>query len=120
MHLKGLIYNVMGYQSMSDKAIETELGARIKAWRLRLNLTQQQLSDATVLSLNVIKSLEAGKGKLSSLIAVLREFRLLHDLDSFIREPGLSPLQLAKQQGKVRQRASGKRLKRMPRESDEW
>lgn len=95
MHLKGLIYNVMGYQSMSDKAIETELGARIRAWRLRLNLTQQQLSDATVLSLNVIKSLEAGKGKLSSLIAVLREFRLLQDLDSFIREPGISPLQLA-------------------------
>lgn len=105
---------------MSDKAIEAELGARIKAWRLRLNLTQQQLSDATALSLNVIKSLEAGKGKLSSLIAVLREFRLLDDLDSFIRAPGISPLQLAKQQGKVRQRASGKRLQRVAGEGDEW
>ena len=110
----------MDYHSMSDKAVEAELGARIKAWRLRLNLTQQQLSDATALSLNVIKSLEAGKGKLSSLIAVLREFRLLDDLDSFIREPGISPLQLAKQQGKVRQRASGKRLQRVAGESDEW
>ena len=110
----------MNYNSMSDKAIEAELGARIKAWRLRLNLTQQQLSDATALSLNVIKSLEAGKGKLSSLIAVLREFRLLDDLDSYIREPGVSPLQLAKRQGKVRQRASGKRLQRVAGESDEW
>jgi transcriptional regulator with XRE-family HTH domain len=110
----------MDYHSMSDKAIEAELGARLKAWRLRLNLTQQQLSDATALSLNVIKSLEAGKGKLSSLIAVLREFRLLDDLDSFIREPGVSPLQLAKRQGKVRQRASGKRLQRVAGESDAW
>ena len=109
----------MYYSSMSDKAIEAELGARLKVWRLRLNLTQQQLSDATALSLNVIKSLEAGKGKLSSLIAVLREFRLLDDLDQFIREPGISPLQLARQHGKERQRASGKRVKHA-RESDEW
>jgi putative transcriptional regulator len=109
----------MNYYSMTDRAIGMELGARIKAWRLRLNLTQQQLSDATALSLNVIKSLEAGKGKLSSLIAVLREFRLLDDLDSFIREPGISPLQLARQHGKKRQRASGKRVK-SARNSDEW
>lgn len=105
---------------MTDEAIGAELGARLKAWRLRLNLTQQELSDATALSLNVIKSLEGGHGKLASLTAVLREFRLLDDLDAFIREPGVSPLQLARQKGKVRQRASGKRLKREAGESDEW
>ena len=105
---------------MTDEAIGAELGARLKAWRLRLNLTQQELSDATALSLNVIKSLEGGQGKLASLIAVLREFRLLDTLDTFIREPGVSPLQLARQKGRVRQRASGKRLKREAGESDEW
>jgi len=110
----------MDYQSMTDEAIGAELGARLKAWRLRLNLTQQELSDAAALSLNVIKSLEGGHGKLASVIAVLREFRLLDALDTFIREPGVSPLQLARQKGKVRQRASGKRLKREAGESDEW
>jgi len=110
----------MDFLSMTDKAIGEELGARLKAWRLRLNLTQQQLSDATALSLNVVKSLEAGNGKLSSLIAVLRELRLLQDLDALIREPGISPLQLARQQGKVRQRASGRRVKGDVRERDEW
>jgi putative transcriptional regulator len=110
----------MNYDSMSDKAIGEALGERLKAWRLRLNLTQQQLAEATALSLNVIKSLEAGKGKLSSVIAVLREFRLLEDLDAFIREPGISPLQLVKRQGKVRQRATGSRGKDSDKDADEW
>ncbi len=110
----------MNYDSMSDKAIGKALGERLKAWRLRLNLTQQQLAEAAALSLNVIKSLEAGKGKLSSVIAVLREFRLLEDLDVFIREPGISPLQLVKRQGKVRQRATGSRGKDSDKDADEW
>ena len=105
---------------MSDKAIAEVLGERIRTWRLRINLTQQQLADATALSLNVIKSLESGKGKLSSVIAVLREFRLLDDLDAFIREPGVSPLQLAKRQGKTRQRATGRRGKSPGETAEEW
>ncbi|MDB4409203.1 transcriptional regulator [Gammaproteobacteria bacterium] len=110
----------MNYNSMSDKAIAEVLGERIRTWRLRINLTQQQLADATALSLNVIKSLESGKGKLSSVIAVLREFRLLDDLDAFIREPGVSPLQLAKRQGKTRQRATGRRGKNADEAAEEW
>lgn len=99
----------MDYYSMTDKAIAAELGTRIKALRLRKNLTQQQVAEAVVLSLNSIKSLEAGKGKLSTLIAVLRELGALDALDSFIPEATISPLQLAKQHGKKRQRASGSR-----------
>jgi len=110
----------MNYDSMSDKVIGETLGERFRAWRLRLNMTQQQLADATALSLNVIKSLESGKGKLASMIAVLREFRLLEDLDAFIREPGVSPLQLVKRQGKVRQRATGSRGKGAAGDADEW
>jgi len=110
----------MNYNSMSDKAIAEAMGQRIRAWRLRNNQTQQHLADATGLSLNVIKSLEAGKGKLSSVIAVLREFRLLDELDAFVREPDVSPLQLAKRQGKVRQRATGSRGKRTGGETDAW
>lgn len=102
----------MEYYSMTDKAIGFELGYRIKSLRLRKNLTQQQLSKAVALSLNSIKSLEAGKGKLFTLIAVLRELGALETLDSFIPEATISPLQLAKRQGKRRQRASGSRVKK--------
>jgi putative transcriptional regulator len=110
----------MNYYTMTDKAIASEMGIRIKALRLRRNQTQLQVAKAAVVSLNVIKALEAGKGKISSLIAVLRELEGLDDLEQFIQEPEISPLQLAKQQGKKRQRASVSRGKQEPKEPSEW
>ena len=101
----------MDFYTLSDKAIAEELGSRLKALRLRKNMTQKALAEATTYSLNAIKSLEAGRGKLATLIAVLRELGALDQLDSFIPEPSVSPLQLARMQGKVRERASGKRRK---------
>jgi len=101
------LLRAVNYYSMTDKAIETEIGTRLKGLRLRRNLTQQQVAESATLSLNVIKGLEAGRGKLSSLVTVLRELEGLDDLDQFIRKNQLSPLQLAKQQGKKRQRATG-------------
>ena len=102
---------------MTDKAIAEELGQRVRALRLRRNLTQQQLSEAIALSLNTIKSLEAGKGKLSTLIAVLRELNALEELDGMVPAPTVSPLQLARRRGKPRQRASGTRAKPTPDET---
>ena len=110
----------MDFYSMTDKAIAVELGARIKSLRLRKNLTQQQLSAAVALSLNSIKSLETGKAKLSTLIAVLRQLGALDALDSFMPAITISPIQLAKQQGKQRQRASGTRTRNNNPEHDEW
>ncbi len=101
----------MDFYSMTDKGIGTEIGDRIRSLRLRRNLTQQQVADKAALSLNAIKSLESGKGKLLTLIAVLRELGALDALDNFIPMPAVSPMQLARQQGKKRQRASGRRLK---------
>lgn len=94
---------------MTDLAIAAELGRRIRSLRLRKNLTQQQLAEAVVLSLNSIKSLELGKAKLTTLIAVLRQLGALEQLDQCLPEPAISPLQLARNQGKKRQRATGKR-----------
>ncbi|MFH1999180.1 MAG: helix-turn-helix transcriptional regulator [Planctomycetota bacterium] len=96
---------------MTDQAIVAEIGNRIKGFRLRKNLTQQEVAEATALSLNTIKALESGKGKIASLIAVLRELGALDALDSFIPEVSISPLQLARRHGKKRRRASGKRIK---------
>ncbi|MDR9502246.1 MAG: helix-turn-helix transcriptional regulator [Desulfurivibrionaceae bacterium] len=110
----------MDFYSMTDKAVGAELGARIKALRLRRNLTQQQVAEAAAVSLNVIKALEAGRGKLSSLVAVLRELEALDGLDQFIPAAQVSPLQLAKQQGRKRQRATGTRGDKEPGETSEW
>ncbi len=109
----------MNYYTMTDSAIAAELGQRIRALRLRNDVTQQQLAQATSLSLNSIKSLESGRGKLTTLIAVLRELGALRDLDSFIPEPAISPLQLVRLRGKSRQRASGRRHT-VREDSTEW
>ncbi len=110
----------MDLYSLSDRGIQAELGARIRALRLRKNVTQIALAEATTLSLNVIKSLESGRGKLSTLIAVLRELGALEQLNSFIPELSISPLQLARMQGRHRERASGKRLKDKSKDRPEW
>jgi len=100
----------MGFYSLSDKGIAQELGGRLRALRLQKNITQQDLAEAATLSLNTIKSLESGRGKLATIIAVLRELGALDQLDSLIpEEAAISPLQLAKMQGKSRERASGSR-----------
>lgn len=110
----------MDFYSLSDKGIEQELGNRIKALRLRKNLTQKELAESATLSINTIKSLELGNGKLANLIAVLRELEALEQLTHFIPESTISPMQLAKMHGKVRQRASGERTKKPARDDIEW
>lgn len=110
----------MDFFTLSDKAIADELGKRIKTLRLRKNITQKELAEATTLSLNTIKSLESGTGKLSTVIAVLRELDALDQMNSFIPEPSISPLQLAKMQGKQRERASGGRRQRRLKDEAEW
>ncbi|UTW46573.1 helix-turn-helix transcriptional regulator [bacterium SCSIO 12696] len=99
----------MFFESESDKSILAELGGRVRQLRLRKNLTQQQLAERTLLSLNTIKSLEVGRAKLATLVAVLRELGELSSLEVFLPDPGISPMQLAKRKGKVRQRATGSR-----------
>mgnify|MGYP001818190608 FL=1 len=110
----------MDFYSLSDKGIEAELGRRLKSLRLRKNITQKALAEATTLSLNTIKSLEAGRGKLANLIAVLRELGALDHLDQFIPLPSISPIQLAKRRGKPRQRASGEHRSDEPKTAAGW
>lgn len=114
----------MDYYAMTDNGVASEIGKRIRSLRLRKNLTQDQLSKAAALSLNSIKALESGKGKLQTIIAVLRELGALDQLENFIPETVVSPLQLAARHGKRRVRASGTKgkngRKKDPEEDSEW
>lgn len=113
----------MDFFTLPDTAIATELGRRLRALRLRRNITQKALAEATTLSLNSIKALEAGSGKLSTLIAVLRELQALDQLNSFIPDETISPMQMAKSGGRLRERASGERGgagKKEREEAPEW
>lgn len=98
------------YYTVSDSAILKELGKRLRALRLRKDITQEELGQRVLLAVGTIKSLEAGKGKLSTLVAVMRELGALEQLDQFIPPISISPLGMAKDKGrlpKVRMRARG-------------
>lgn len=100
----------MDYYFSSDSAILKELGERQRKLRLRKNITQQDLAERTLLSVGTIKSLEAGKGKLSSLVAVLRELGALDQLEQFIPPVTISPIKMLATNAKSasqRERASG-------------
>jgi transcriptional regulator with XRE-family HTH domain len=110
----------MDYYSLTDSAIETEIGARIKALRLRRNITQQALADASGLSVTAIKGIESGGGRISTMVAVLRELSALDQLENFIPRITVSPLQLARRKGKQIQRASRSRRPQQNDDEDAW
>ncbi len=111
----------MNIQSQSDQSIEKEIGQRIKALRLRKNISQQALATSACTHRNVIGSLGKGKGStLGTLIAVLRELDALGELKSFIPEIEVSPIEILKTQGKQRKRATGSKPDQEADEASEW
>jgi putative transcriptional regulator len=103
MNERSIIMKIYG---MSDTAILRELGMRVKRLRLNRNIPQQEVAEMAGLGRTTISDLEQGKpfGMLT-LIKVLRVLEALDHLDSFLPDPGISPLQLAKMKGKKRRRA---------------
>lgn len=92
--------------SMTDDAIACEIGQRIEAIRLKRNIGQDIVAHEAGISRETYRKLTAGKGTLVNIIAVLRVLGELERLASLIEEVRSSPLQLAKMQGKQRQRAT--------------
>ena len=111
----------MNFQLMSDPAIEKEIGNRFKALRLRKNMTQAELARRACMHRNAVSALETGKGShLSTMIALLRELGAVGNLDSLIPEiMTISPMQIVKMQGKIRQRASKMRTN-SPMKTVDW
>lgn len=101
----------MDYYPMTDRQIAGVLGQRLKTLRLQQNVSQESLAHSTLLSTNTVKSAEAGKAKLTTFIALLRELKALNQIDHFLPEVTMSPIQLAKLQGRQRLKAGGKRVK---------
>jgi transcriptional regulator with XRE-family HTH domain len=98
---------------MSDNAILREIGDRLKSKRLSRNLSQQRLAENSGLNRTTVRDIE--KGNNSSLLTLIQLLRGLHspeEFDSFLPEPGVSPLQLAKMKGKQRRRASPLRTRK--------
>ena len=110
----------MSINEFCDENILLALGERLRTARLNQNLTRDALAARVGLSVDTIRNAETGRNvSLETLIRLLRGLDRLDDLDALLDSEGPSPVQLAKRQGRMRQRASGSRKKKEP-EGWQW
>ena len=77
---------------LSDTIIFNRIGSKLKAARLKQNITQQSLADAADISLSSLKKIEKGEiGSFDSLLRVLRTLGKLDVFQSLVDEEQLSP-----------------------------
>ena len=93
----------------SNESFREEIGKRLKSERLNQNITQAVLSERAGISRRTLVGAERGEPfTIDTLLSILRELGRLAQIDQFLPEPGISPIQLSKLKGKKRQRAGGK------------
>ncbi|EMH4147625.1 helix-turn-helix transcriptional regulator [Providencia stuartii] len=94
---------------ISAIALAEQLGERLKQARLNQNLTQSEVAEFAGVARKTVINAEKGKAQLEIFIAIIQALNLTEQLDLFLPVQPISPIQLAKLQGKKRQRASGQR-----------
>ena len=100
----------MSIYAMSDEAVCRFVFERIEQIRLEQNLSQEDLSSEIGVTPKTYRNLASGKGRFNTIVAALRCLGRLELVDSFIPQEPFSPIELAKLQGKRRQRAGSTRL----------
>jgi transcriptional regulator with XRE-family HTH domain len=99
----------MNMETASNEAIRRELGKRLQSERLNRNITQKALAEKAGISRRTLVGAERGEPfTLDTLLSILRVLGCLAQLDLFLPEPEISPVQLSKLKGKQRKRAGGK------------
>jgi transcriptional regulator with XRE-family HTH domain len=97
----------MTFYAATDQAVLEELGRRLRQRRLDSNLSQAEVAERAGLDRTTIGQLERdGRASLLTMVQVLRALGALDEIDAFLPPLGPSPLELARRQGRVRQRAS--------------
>jgi len=100
----------MDMVTMSDREVVREIGRRLRRRRLERNWSQEQVAERAGLTRVTIARVEKGTpASLLTLIQILRALDVIEELDGFLPDPGISPLELARMKGRERQRASGPR-----------
>lgn len=103
-----------------SKVTATDLGERLKQARLNLDLTQVDTAERADVTRKAVLNAEKGQATLEVFVAIMHALGLSAQLDSFLPPPPVSPVQLAKLQGKKRKRASGSRKDEHDEEPSPW
>lgn len=91
---------------MSDSEVLSELGARLRAYRLQQNLTVGDVARRAGVNPNTVSNAEAGRNpRLETVVRLLRVYGRVEALDGFLPPAPVSPLEVARRRGRPRQRA---------------
>ncbi len=103
---------------LTDQAILQELGGRLASARIDADLTQAALAEQAGVSKRTIERLESGEvaTQLAGFLRVCRVLGLLERVDALVPESTPGPMAQFTQQGRKRQRASGKKAAGKPKQ----
>lgn len=109
--------------TLSDNQLCKLIGEKIKSIRLKRNITQQSLAEASSISLSSVKKIEKGEiGAFDTLLRILRTLGMLESISSLFEEDQLSPSEyydmVNKAKKNTRKRAAGKL--NIDKEESEW
>jgi transcriptional regulator with XRE-family HTH domain len=85
-------------EERADTEILAELGRRLAMLRKAAGLTQAEAAELAALDRSTVSRVEQGDNpNLLTVVRLLRVYGRLGALDSFIPEPGVSPMQLVRE-----------------------
>jgi len=95
---------------LSDVEIIKRIGKKLKTVRLDRNITREELQAITGVHKKTIGDAESGKNvTIGTFIAMLRGLNMFNELNELLEDEGISPVMMAKYQGKSPKRARGSR-----------
>ena len=108
-------------KNLTNDAILAEIGARLAQRRIDLQFTQAELAEQAGIAKRTVERIEAGgSAQMASVVRILRVLDLLPGLDRMLPVAGPRPMDLLKQKGKPRQRASRRRHSTQPSTTWSW
>ena len=119
-----LISDIKIQESLADPAIVQKICHGLKQMRLNKNMSQSELASISGVNRVTISRMESGRAAtLLTVVQILRALEKLDILNTFCEEAEVSPLELVKLKRKQRHRASVKRVRPNPSQTDdvsEW
>lgn len=95
----------MNWKRKTDREILIELGKRIREKRIQKRFKQSALARRAGISIYTLQKMEYGKSyNISTLIQVLRALNELDQLDNFLPEVEISPIDILTSKNKTTQR----------------
>lgn len=96
-----------------------ELGEQLRAQRLRINLTLEDVARKTGLSINAVRRLESGEGStLASFVAVLKALQKAGWLQTLQPPVTINPLDMLKQREPRKRAFKARVLSKLPQSKE--